>query len=77
MAGLLGEQVVVDNRPGAAGNIGVQTAARATPDGYTFLLGNVGTIAVNPNFYTKFPVKPARDLTPNYAGRRRAGMPGG
>ena len=64
MAGLLGEQVVVDNRPGAAGNIGVQTAARATPDGYTFLLGNVGTIAVNPNFYTKFPVKPARDLVP-------------
>lgn len=64
MARLLDEQVVVDNRPGAAGNIGVQTAARATPDGYTFLLGNVGTMAVNPNFYTKFPVKPMRDLVP-------------
>jgi tripartite-type tricarboxylate transporter receptor subunit TctC len=64
MAALLAEQVVVDNRPGAAGNIGVQTAARATPDGYTFLLGNVGTIAVNPNFYTKFAVKPAHDLMP-------------
>jgi len=64
MSELLGEQVVVDNRAGAAGNIGVETAARATSDGYTFLLGNVGTMAVNPNFYTKFPIKPLRDLVP-------------
>ncbi|MEO8441354.1 MAG: tripartite tricarboxylate transporter substrate binding protein [Betaproteobacteria bacterium] len=64
MAELLGEQVVVDNRAGAAGNIGVENAARATADGYTFLLGNVGTMAVNPNFYTKFPIKPLRDLVP-------------
>jgi tripartite-type tricarboxylate transporter receptor subunit TctC len=56
------QQVVVDNRPGAAGNIGVETAARANPDGYTFLLGNVGTMAINPNFYTKFKYKPMRDL---------------
>src|SRR5438445_7132975 len=58
----LGQQVVVDNRAGAGGNIGVQVAAQATPDGYTFLLGNVGTMAINPNYYTKFPVKPLRDL---------------
>lgn len=56
------QQVVVDNRPGAAGNIGVETAARANPDGYTVLLGNVGTMAINPNFYTKFRYKPLRDL---------------
>jgi tripartite-type tricarboxylate transporter receptor subunit TctC len=62
MAELLGQPVVVDNRPGAAGSIGVETAARATPDGYTFLLGNVGTMAINPNFYTRFPVIPLRDL---------------
>ena len=64
MTELLGEQVVVDNRGGAAGNIGVEVAARATPDGYNFLLGNVGTMAINPNYYTKFPYRPLRDLIP-------------
>jgi len=64
MAERLREQVVVDNRGGAAGNIGVEVAARATADGYTFLLGNVGTMAINPNYYTKFPVRPLRDLIP-------------
>src|SRR3954464_13798346 len=62
LAEALGQQVVVDNRSGAAGNIGVEVAARAQPDGYNFLLGNVGTMAINPNYYTKFPVKPLRDL---------------
>lgn len=64
MADLLKQQVVVDNRPGAAGNIGVEAAARATADGYTFILGNVGTMAINPVFYTKFPYKSLKDLTP-------------
>lgn len=64
LAQLLGQQIVVDNRAGAAGNIGVEVAARSQPDGYTFLLGNVGTMAINPNYYTKFPVKPLRDLDP-------------
>ncbi|MBI2510098.1 MAG: tripartite tricarboxylate transporter substrate binding protein [Betaproteobacteria bacterium] len=64
LAELFKQPVVVDNRGGAAGNIGVEVAARATPDGYTFLQGNVGTMAINPNYYTKFPIKPLRDLIP-------------
>jgi tripartite-type tricarboxylate transporter receptor subunit TctC len=58
----LGQQIVVDNRAGAAGNIGVEVAARATPDGYTLLLGNIGTMSVNPGLYPKFPVRPTVDL---------------
>src|SRR6185436_2857061 len=58
----LGQQVVIDNRAGAAGNIGVEMAARANPDGYTLLLGNIGTMAINPSLYLKFPIKPATDL---------------
>lgn len=64
MAELLKQQVVVDNRGGAAGNIGVEVAVRASPDGYTFLLGNIGTMAINPNYYTKFPYRPLKDLIP-------------
>jgi tripartite-type tricarboxylate transporter receptor subunit TctC len=58
----LKQQVVVDNRGGAAGMIGVEIAARAQPDGYNFLLGNVGTMAINPNYYTKASVKPQNEL---------------
>ncbi len=50
LAGTLGQPVVVDNRPGAAGSIGVKLASEATPDGYTLLLGNVGAMAINPSF---------------------------
>lgn len=57
-----GQQVVVDNRAGAAGNIGVEMAGRAPADGYTFLLGNVGTMAINPAVYPKFPIRPLRDF---------------
>jgi tripartite-type tricarboxylate transporter receptor subunit TctC len=64
MAELLKQQVVVDNRGGAAGNIGVEVAVRASPDGYNFLLGNIGTMAINPNYYTKFPYRPLKDLIP-------------
>lgn len=62
MTELLKQQVVVDNRGGAAGNIGVEAAVKANPDGYNFLLGNVGTMAINPVYYTKFPYKPLKDL---------------
>jgi tripartite-type tricarboxylate transporter receptor subunit TctC len=64
MADLLKQQVVVDNRGGAAGNIGVEVAVRASPDGYNFLLGNIGTMAINPNYYIKFPYRPLKDLVP-------------
>jgi tripartite-type tricarboxylate transporter receptor subunit TctC len=47
----LGEQIVVENRPGASGGIGVATAANATPDGYTFLLGNVSSMGIGPNLF--------------------------
>ncbi len=64
MADLLKQQVVIDNRGGAAGNIGVELAVRANPDGYNFLLGNVGTMAINPVYYVKFPYRPLKDLIP-------------
>jgi tripartite-type tricarboxylate transporter receptor subunit TctC len=64
MAELLKQQVVVDNRGGAAGNIGVEVAVRASPDGYNLLLGNIGTMAINPNYYVKFPYRPLKDLIP-------------
>jgi tripartite-type tricarboxylate transporter receptor subunit TctC len=58
----LGQQILIDNRAGASGNIGVEVAAKAPADGYTFLLGNIGTMAINPSIYPKFPVRPVRDF---------------
>lgn len=60
----LGQQIIIDNRAGASGNIGVEVAAKAPADGYTFLLGNIGTMAINPSIYPKFPVRPVRDFVP-------------
>ncbi len=54
----LGQNIVVENRVGASGYVGVETAAKATPDGYTFLLGNIGTMAINASVFPKFKVKP-------------------
>ena len=59
---LLGTQIVVENRPGASGNIGMDAAAKASPDGYTIYLGNVGTVALNPAVFTKLSVVPTRDF---------------
>ena len=57
----LGQQVVVDNRGGAAGNIALETTARATPDGYTLMIGS-NTQAINPSIYPKFPYTPLQHL---------------
>jgi tripartite-type tricarboxylate transporter receptor subunit TctC len=62
MSELLGQQVVVENRGGAAGNIGVEAGARSAPDGYTFVLGNIGSIAINPAVFPNLSVTPTRDL---------------
>ena len=53
-----GQQVVADNRAGASGNIGIETVARSNPDGYTFLLGNVSSMGINPSMFPNFPVRP-------------------
>ena len=60
----LGQQVVVDNRPGAGTAIGAQEVARSAPDGYTWLLGDLATFSVNPSLYKKLAYNPARDYAP-------------
>ena len=62
MSELLGQQVIVENRAGASGNIGMDAAAKAAPDGYTIYLGNIGTVALNPAVFPKLTVKPMRDF---------------
>src|SRR5512139_2861408 len=54
---LLGQQIVIENRPGAAGQLGTEVAARAAPDGYTVFLGNVGTVSINPGLFPTMRVK--------------------
>src|SRR5688572_23258341 len=60
----LGQQVVVDNRGGAGGMVGVDLAAKAPPDGYTIVLGTIGPIAINPSLYAKMAYDPVKDLVP-------------
>jgi tripartite-type tricarboxylate transporter receptor subunit TctC len=60
----VGQQVIVDNRGGAGGNIGMETAARAAPDGYTIVMGLTAQLAVNPALYQKIPYDPIRDFEP-------------
>ena len=60
---LNGQQVVIENRAGAAGNVGMEAAARAPADGYTLYLGNVGTMAINPSVFAKtLKLDPAKDF---------------
>ncbi len=64
LAPRLGQQIVIENRPGAGGVIGAELAARATPDGYTLLMGSNTEIVINPNLYKKLPYDTQRDFTP-------------
>src|SRR4029434_7298710 len=60
----LHQQVIVDNRGGANGIIGMDTVAKSAPDGYTFYMGTAGHIAVNPMMYSKLPFDVDRDFEP-------------
>ncbi|WP_418122180.1 Bug family tripartite tricarboxylate transporter substrate binding protein [Variovorax sp. 160MFSha2.1] len=57
-----GWTIVIDNKPGSGGNIGVDAAAKASPDGYTLVLGQTSNLAINPSLYTKLPYDPVKDL---------------
>jgi tripartite-type tricarboxylate transporter receptor subunit TctC len=64
MSELIGQPIVVENKPGAATNLGADFVAKAPPDGYTMLLGDVATYAANPSLYKKLPFDPAKDFAP-------------
>lgn len=59
-----GQPVVIDNVPGAGGSVGADRAAKAAADGYTLLMGHIGTLAVNPSIYPKLPYDPVKSFTP-------------
>jgi tripartite-type tricarboxylate transporter receptor subunit TctC len=59
---LLGQQVVIENRGGAAGSVGMEVAAHSAPDGYTLVLGNVGSTAINPGVFTNLSINNLRDF---------------
>jgi tripartite-type tricarboxylate transporter receptor subunit TctC len=60
----LGHQVIVDNRPGAGGNIGADLVAKSPPDGYTLFMGTSGPLSINSTLYPKLPYDPIRDFAP-------------
>lgn len=68
LAAKLGEltswQMVVDNRPGAGGNLGLDIAVKAAPDGHTIVMGESSNLAINPYLYRKLPFNPAKDVVP-------------
>ncbi len=60
----LGQSIIIENKPGAGGNIGAQQAARSKADGYTLFMGTVGTHAINQTLYKKLPYDPVKDFSP-------------
>lgn len=67
MGELLGQQIVIENRPGAGGSLGTESVARAAPDGYTWLYGTSGTMAANLFLYKNLKYDPLKDFTPVHA----------
>jgi len=64
MSELLGEKIVVDNRPGAGGTVGTRAVAKSDPDGYMLVLGYTGTLAIGPSLYKKAGYDPRKDFAP-------------
>ena len=64
LAERIAQPVVVDNRPGAGGNIGTDIVAKSAPDGYTLLMGSAGPLAINASLFAKMPFDPIKDLAP-------------
>lgn len=64
LSATFGQQVVVDNRPGAGGNVGADLVAKAEPDGYTLIMGTVGTHAINASLYPNMPYDMEKDFAP-------------
>src|SRR5258705_6361342 len=64
MSELIGEKVVVDNRPGAGGTVGTKAVAKSEPDGYTIALGYTGTLAIGPSLYKNIGYDPRKDFAP-------------
>jgi tripartite-type tricarboxylate transporter receptor subunit TctC len=64
MTETLGWRIVVDNRSGAGGNVGMEAAANSAPDGYTLVMGQTSNLAVNPSLYSNLPYQPLRDFAP-------------
>ena len=60
----LGQPVIVENKPGATGNVGADFVAKSPPDGYTLLLGDIGSLAISPSVFTSLPFDPVKDFAP-------------
>ena len=64
MSDTLNWTIIIDNRPGAGGNLGVDAVAKASPDGYTLVMGQTSNLAINPTLYSKLPYEPLKDFAP-------------